>query len=247
VAELLVEDLAARDGQSQEPVTPAVTRVQADHAGGAGAVDGRELAARQQMAPDLGEGIHRPVGAVREAGEHVARPGADLGDVAHFGAVDPGEVAADINVRAFAAAEGDGADRGRTILVGLGAAHHPGAHDVTVYGLRALKLKMSVRAYVLLPCLIELKLPTAYITPPHLASWRICSLGWDELARRGVLLAGVGDTTPAGGRSPPVPAWAAAMPSVSSPAAADTAVATMSLRTTGPPFLLFAQLNHTAH
>src|ERR1700733_1508987 len=111
-----------------------------------------------------------------------------------------------------------------------------GAHDVTVYGRLALKLKMSVRAYVLLPCLIELKLPTAYITPPHLASWRICSRGWDELARRGVVVAGAGDPTPAGGRSPPVPAWAAAMPSVSIPPAAVTAAAAMSLRTSSPHF-----------
>src|ERR1700727_1669669 len=81
-----------------------------------------------------------------------------------------------------------------------------GAHDVTVYGLVALKLKISVRAYVLLPCLIELKLPTAYITPPHLRSWRICSRGCDVLARRGVPLAGAGGTTPAGGGSPPAPA-----------------------------------------
>ena len=51
---------------------------------------------------------------------------------------------------------------------------------MTVYGLLALKLTRSVREKLVLPCLMELKLPTAYIVPPHWAIWRICCVGLDE-------------------------------------------------------------------
>ena len=62
VAELLVIDLAARDGQVQEPVAQAGGRAQADHARDAGPVDGREGAPHQQVAPDRGQGIHGAAG-----------------------------------------------------------------------------------------------------------------------------------------------------------------------------------------
>src|ERR1039457_1845395 len=73
-----------------------------------------------------------------------------------------------------------------------------GAQDVTVYGLVALKLTRSVRARVWLPCLMELKLPTAYMVPPHWAIWRTCCVGLDVAGRWGVLLAGGGGATPPG-------------------------------------------------
>lgn len=95
-----------------------------------------------------------------------------------------------------------------------------GAHDVTVYGLVALKLNISVRAYVVLPLMIELNVPTAYIVPPHWTSWRICWVVLDVAGRCGVFVAGNADTTPTGGCSPPVPACAAGAPSVTMAAAA---------------------------
>ena len=58
-----------------------------------------------------------------------------------------------------------------------------GAQDVTVYGLVALKLTRSVRAKLMLPCWMELKLPTAYMVPPHWTSWRICCVGLDVAGR----------------------------------------------------------------
>jgi hypothetical protein len=58
-----------------------------------------------------------------------------------------------------------------------------GAQDVTVYGLLALKLTRSVREKLVLPFLMELKLPTAYMVPPHWTSWRICCVGLDVAGR----------------------------------------------------------------
>ena len=109
-----------------------------------------------------------------------------------------------------------------------------GAHEVTRYGLVALKLTMSVRPKLLLPCLITLKLPTAYMVVPQRAIWRICSVGLDLVARRGVLLAGRADTAPGGGGWPPVPACAAGMLSGSTAPAVATTTAARYLRTTSP-------------
>jgi hypothetical protein len=66
-----------------------------------------------------------------------------------------------------------------------------GAHDVTVYGAVALKLKMSVLAKLAVPFLIEVNVPTAYIVPPHCTSWRICSVGLDVESKCGVVVTGV--------------------------------------------------------
>ena len=127
VTELLVEDLAACDGQVQEPVAQAGRRAQADHPRDAGPIDGGEGTPDQQVAPDRGQGIHGALGRVRETGHHVAGTGADLGDVGHAGAIDLREVPAYVGVRAVAAAERDGIDRIRTIVVGRGAAYHRGS------------------------------------------------------------------------------------------------------------------------
>ena len=76
---------------------------------------------------------------------------------------------------------------------------------------------------MVLPFTMVVKVPTAYIVLPHCTSWRICWTGLSAVAFRcGVLLAGVDDTTPDGGCSPPVPAWAAGTANASSPAAAAT-------------------------
>src|ERR1700722_11281400 len=77
------------------------------------------------------------------------------------------------------------------------------------------------------------KVPTAYIVPPHCASCRICSTWLVEAGKCGTLLGGVADTTPAGGDSPPVPACAAGMATASIAAAA--ANTTRYLFTTSPP------------
>ena len=70
---------------------------------------------------------------------------------------------------------------------------------------------MLLRVYVVLPLMICENEPTAYIVLPHCTSWRICWMGLLALDFRcGVPLAGVADTTPGGGCSPPAPcAWAA--------------------------------------
>ena len=59
----------------------------------------------------------------------------------------------------------------------------------------ALKLKMLLRAKTVLFLLIEVKVPTAYMVPPHCTSWRICSFVLVALSC-GVWLAGVVDTGP---------------------------------------------------
>jgi hypothetical protein len=45
-----------------------------------------------------------------------------------------------------------------------------GFHDVTAYGAEALKLKALSRVNVELNRLIDVKLPTAYMVPPHWTS-----------------------------------------------------------------------------
>src|SRR5712691_10759650 len=77
--------------------------------------------------------VSTPALALCERRHHVAGAGADLRDVAHARTVDAGEVPADVGVRAVAAVEGDGVDRGGAVLVGAGAAHDvrgPGRHRV---------------------------------------------------------------------------------------------------------------------
>src|ERR1700733_15238524 len=75
---------------------------------------------------------------------------------------------------------------------------------------------------MVLPLTMVSKVPTAYIVLPHCTSWRICCVVLSSAFRCGVLLAGTDDTTPDGGCSPPVPAWAAGTPTAitSVPAAA---------------------------
>ena len=69
------------------------------------------------------------------------------------------------------------------------------------------------------------KVPTAYIVLPHCTSWRISWVGLSSVAFRcGVLLAGVDDTTPAGGCSPPVPPGPPGRRSATSPAATVSAI-----------------------
>src|SRR5262249_54151169 len=68
-----------------------------------------------------------------------------------------------------------------------------GVHEVTLYGAVRLKLKMLCRVKVLPPHLIAVNAPTAYMVPPHLTSWRTCSV-LPVGASWGVPLAGLGDT-----------------------------------------------------
>src|SRR6266545_5720026 len=90
-----------------------------------------------------------------------------------------------------------------------------GFHDVTVYGLVALKLNTLFRAYVVPFQLIAVNVPTAYIVPPHWASCRTCSVV-PVLASWGVPEAGVADTGPV---AAPAGAAAATMPTASAAAA----------------------------
>jgi hypothetical protein len=92
---------------------------------------------------------------------------------------------------------------------------------------------------------MELKVPTAYIVAPHWTIWRIWSRGVDLAGRRGVLLAGLADTTPDGGGPPPVPACAAGMLNGSRLPAVATAAATMYLRTIALRDDIAAQRNAT--
>ena len=48
--------------------------------------------------------------------------------------------------------------------------------DVIVYGLDALKLKTLFARRSCRPCVIAVKVPTAYMVLPHCASWRTCSV-----------------------------------------------------------------------
>jgi hypothetical protein len=64
-----------------------------------------------------------------------------------------------------------------------------------MYGDVALKLNALLRVKVALYLLIEVKDPTAYIVPPHWASWRTCSVV-PVVASCGVPAAGVDDTGP---------------------------------------------------
>ena len=71
-----------------------------------------------------------------------------------------------------------------------------GAQVVRLYGAVALKLKALFTAVTVLLCLIEVKVPTAYIVPPHCTSWRTCSTA-PVVFSCGVF-AGVADTGPVG-------------------------------------------------
>src|SRR5262249_28252607 len=93
------------------------------------------------------------------------------------------------------------------------------AQLVTVNGEVAWKLKTLLRVKVLLPFLIAVNVPTAYIVPPHCTSWRICSTWLVFAGSCGKLVGGVGETTPAGGAPPTVPACAASRPTESAAAA----------------------------
>src|SRR5262249_1579277 len=64
-----------------------------------------------------------------------------------------------------------------------------GAHDVIVYGAACLKLKMLCRVNVWPPWLIEVKVPTAYMTPLQATSCLICSVV-PVVASAGVPVAG---------------------------------------------------------
>ena len=72
----------------------------------------------------------------------------------------------------------------------------PRRERVTAYGAVALKLNALFLVHPVLRCLIWVKLPTAYMVPPHCTSWRISSVApvFDSV---GVPLTGVGDTVPA--------------------------------------------------
>src|SRR6266567_1807144 len=70
-----------------------------------------------------------------------------------------------------------------------------GFHDVTLYGAVALKLNALCRLKVVPPCWIDVKLPTAYMVPPHCTSCRTCSVV-PVGASAGVPLAGCVDTGP---------------------------------------------------
>src|SRR5580693_6847629 len=98
-----------------------------------------------------------------------------------------------------------------------------GAQVVRLYGAVALKLKALFTAVTVLLCLTEVKVPTAYIVPPHCTSWRTCST--EPVALSCGVLAGVYPATPAGGRlaSPvdsngPLEADASPLPVRTSPA-----------------------------
>src|ERR1022692_3481151 len=51
-----------------------------------------------------------------------------------------------------------------------------GFQVVIAYGAVALKLNALLRAYTVVLYLIEVKLPTAYMMPPHCTSCRTCSV-----------------------------------------------------------------------
>src|SRR6266567_808932 len=93
-----------------------------------------------------------------------------------------------------------------------------GFHDVTLYGAVALKLNALCRLKVVPPCWIDVKLPTAYMVPPHCTSCRTCSVV-PVGASAGVPLAGCVDTGPlaasAGAASPST--LAATVPTTSPP------------------------------
>src|SRR6516165_11144009 len=74
-----------------------------------------------------------------------------------------------------------------------------GSHEVTAYGAVALKLNALFLGLVVVPDLIEVNVPTAYMVPPHCTSWRTCSVV-PVSASVGVPLAGVGDAGPASAR-----------------------------------------------
>ena len=83
-----------------------------------------------------------------------------------------------------------------------------GAQVVRLYGAVALKLKALFTAVTVLLCLTEVKVPTAYIVPPHCTSWRTCSTA--PVAFSCGVLAGVADTGPV--------AASAAVPAAADPA-----------------------------
>src|ERR1022692_475511 len=89
-----------------------------------------------------------------------------------------------------------------------------GNHEVRLYGAVALKLKMLFTAVTVLLCLTEVKVPTAYIVPPHCTSWRTCSTA--PVAFSCGVFAGMAVTGPAGATAATAPAGA--MPNRRSPA-----------------------------
>ena len=76
--------------------------------------------------------LHLPVRGVPEGRDQGAGGGADLGDVLHLGAVDRGELAADVGVGAVAVA------KAIELMIAVDV---PGAQVVRLYGAVALKLK----------------------------------------------------------------------------------------------------------
>src|SRR5580700_5598204 len=113
-----------------------------------------------------------------------------------------------------------------------------GAQVVRLYGAVALKLKALFTAVTVLLCLTEVKVPTAYIVPPHCTSWRTCSTA-PVVFSCGVL-AGDADTGPAGPA-----ALAGARPARSSPAL--TAEASSAPGTSRRMMFLWARSGEFSH